>query len=77
MLNEKLDALFHQQFKAKNVQATAEGVAKKTRQRLHSAFTTPIAGRSSSNSSTASAPVTLTPYTNNSTPRVVSVRSSS
>jgi hypothetical protein len=48
MLNEKLDALFHQQFRAKNVQATAEGVAKKARQRLHSAFTAPI-GRSSNN----------------------------
>jgi hypothetical protein len=75
MLYEKLDALFHQQFRAKNVQATAEGVAKKARQRLHSVFTAPI-GRSSTNSSNATA-VSLTPPTNHSTPHVVSARSSS
>jgi hypothetical protein len=42
---------------------------------LHSAFTAPI-GRSSTNSSTATVPVTLTPSTNYYTPRVLSARSS-
>jgi hypothetical protein len=72
----KLDAVFHQQFREAKVQSTSDGVAKVTRLRLNSAFTAPLPGRSASKSTSAAAPITQTPAAKNSTPRVVSARSS-